>query len=220
MSGKYRSVFDIIGPTMIGPSSSHTAGAVAIGAKARQIFGAPMKQVRIDYYESFAMTHKGHGTDYALAAGVLGMAPDDERVPNAIEVAQEQGVLVEFIEHQGPSPIDHPNTAILTVKNDQKEIKIAGCSVGGGTIELREMEIEGQLINPTGPLPMMMVWLSERSVFDQLVVLLAKNQIDLLGFQTVTLPNDRFLVVLETNKQPTDELFAQMEKLSERLVCL
>ena len=100
----YKSCFDIIGPIMVGPSSSHTAGAIAIGALARQLFGGTPKSVRCDYYESFAETHKGHGTDFAIISGILGFATDDERVPRAVEVKviEVDGFKMEL---SGPLPI-------------------------------------------------------------------------------------------------------------------
>ena len=143
MSGNYKSVFDIIGPVMVGPSSSHTAGAVAIGQVAHKLFSQKITQVTIDYYESFAKTHRGHGTDFAIIAGVLGMQTDDLRVPDAVRIAKMRGIKVKFIEHEGKSPINHPNTAIVTLANKDKEIKVAGCSIGGGTIEIRKIQIDG-----------------------------------------------------------------------------
>lgn len=101
----YRSVFDIIGPVMVGPSSSHTAGAVAIGNAARLIFQKTPKKVVVHYYESFAKTHRGHGTDFAIAGGLLGMAPDDERIPKAPEMVAKAGIKLRFVEEEGPSPI-------------------------------------------------------------------------------------------------------------------
>ncbi len=83
MKNNYKSVFDIIGPEMIGPSSSHNAGAVKIGRVANKLFGTVPPNVTVHYYGSFARTHRGHGTDYAIAAGLLGFAPDDSRVPSA-----------------------------------------------------------------------------------------------------------------------------------------
>ena len=81
MKNNYKSVFDIIGPVMIGPSSSHTAGAVKIGRVANKLFGMVPPKVTVHYYGSFARTHRGHGTDYAIAAGLLGFASDDSRIP-------------------------------------------------------------------------------------------------------------------------------------------
>jgi len=158
MTANYKSVFDIIGPVMIGPSSSHTAGAVSIGHAARKIFRAPATQLTVRFYESFAQTHRGHGTDYALVAGVLGLAPADPRVPDALTLAQQQGLTVQFIEMAGASPFGHPNTAILTLSNAQKTIEVAGCSIGGGTIEIRRIAVDGFELTPRGPLPILLVW--------------------------------------------------------------
>lgn len=153
MMSSYRSVFDIIGPTMIGPSSSHTAGAVKIGRAARKAFMGRVKEIKVDYYESFAATHAGHGTDYAIIAGVLGLKTDDARVPHAVEIARSKGIKVTFIEHKEPSPINHPNTALVTLSNHVKKVQVGGCSIGGGTIEVRQMEILGQQIKLKGSLP-------------------------------------------------------------------
>src|SRR5699024_2892532 len=92
------SVFDIIGPVMIGPSSSHTAGAARIGKAARNLLGGEPRFAKIHLYESFAKTYKGHGTDMALAGGLLGFDTDDPRMSKALELAEEQGLEIEFIE--------------------------------------------------------------------------------------------------------------------------
>ena len=156
MGSKYRSVFDIIGPIMIGPSSSHTAGAVAIGRVAHKLFGEPMTKVTVHYYESFAKNHRGHGTDYAIAAGILGMAPDDQRVPQAPQIARRNGIDLRYVEEEEPSPIHHPNTAVLCISNKHKKILVAGCSIGGGAIEIRKLVVEGVKIFPAGPLPIVL----------------------------------------------------------------
>ncbi|BDR52499.1 L-serine dehydratase, iron-sulfur-dependent subunit beta [Bombiscardovia nodaiensis] len=157
MAGEYRSVFDIIGPVMVGPSSSHTAGAVAIGRAARHLIGGLPDEAIIDYYESFAKTHKGHGTDYAIVSGLLGFAPDDGRVPNAVSIARDQGVHIEFRECPGPSPIDHPNTAVLNMRRGQRQMSIFGCSIGGGTVEIRRIQMNGYDLKPGGMLPLLLV---------------------------------------------------------------
>ncbi|MFD1672368.1 L-serine ammonia-lyase, iron-sulfur-dependent subunit beta [Agrilactobacillus yilanensis] len=157
MSGNYKSVFDIIGPVMIGPSSSHTAGAVAIGRAANRLFGSIPEEITIHYYESFAQTHKGHGTDYAIISGILGFEPDDSRVPNAIKIAEDQGIKIKFIEEDEDSPIGHPNTAVCELKKGSREIVVSGCSIGGGTIEIRDIKMDGFHIKPKGPLPILLV---------------------------------------------------------------
>ena len=89
---KFQSVFDIIGPVMIGPSSSHTAGAVRIGKIVSAIFGETPTEVEFQLYNSFAKTYRGHGTDLALVAGVLGMDTDDPNIPNALEIAHQKRI--------------------------------------------------------------------------------------------------------------------------------
>lgn len=154
MSEVYRSVFDIIGPIMIGPSSSHTAGTVAIGRAANKIFGGIPPKVTVHYYESFAQTHRGHGTDYAIAAGIMGFKTDDPRVKSAPQIARQQGIDLRFVEEVGKSPINHPNTAILKMTDGHKQVQVAGCSIGGGMIEIRQIKFHHLTIDLTGILPL------------------------------------------------------------------
>lgn len=126
-------VFDIIGPIMIGPSSSHTAGAVRIGKYARSILGDTPVSAIIRFSGSFSKTYKGHGTDKAIVAGILGMETDDERIRTSMEIAKEEGLAYTFEETE----IDgaHPNTAQIILKSaDGKEILVQGASIGGGNI--------------------------------------------------------------------------------------
>ncbi|MDO4912902.1 MAG: serine dehydratase beta chain [Lactobacillus sp.] len=155
--GIYRSVFDIIGPIMIGPSSSHTAGAVAIGRIARTILPNKPTKVIVHYYESFAKTHQGHGTDYAICAGILGYSTSDERVPESRSYAKKEGIDIRFVEEDGSSPISHPNTAIVDLTDGEHHAQIAACSVGGGVIEVRKITLLGRTITPTGPLPIVIL---------------------------------------------------------------
>lgn len=167
MTNRYKSVFDIIGPIMVGPSSSHTAGAVAIGRAGNKLFGGVPRKVTVHYYGSFAQTHRGHGTDYAIAAGILGFDTDDLRVPNAPEIAKKRGVDIRFVEEDGPSPIDHPNTAILDMSSGTKKAQISGCSIGGGSIEIRHLIIHDTEITPTGSLPII-IWLDyEKDILNE-----------------------------------------------------
>src|SRR5690625_1614459 len=100
---KFNSVFDIIGPVMIGPSSSHTAGAARIGKAARNLFGKEPTWAKIYLYESFAKTYKGHGTDFALVGGLLGYETDDERMGKSLTTAKEKGFDITFIEDSAAS---------------------------------------------------------------------------------------------------------------------
>jgi len=128
-------IFDIIGPVMIGPSSSHTAGAVRMGRVAWKILGEKAVKADIGLVGSFAMTYKGHGTDKALIAGILGMRPDDERIPNSLEIAQESGLKYEFSHKKIPNA--HPNTAILELVGENgAQCTVEGVSIGGGNIRI------------------------------------------------------------------------------------
>lgn len=155
--GKYRSVFDIIGPVMIGPSSSHTAGAVSIGRVGHILAGGMPDRAIIRYYDSFARTHRGHGTDYAIVSGLLGLDPDDPKVPNAMAIARAVGVDIQFVEEDGDSPIHHPNTVVLDMDRAGETISLWACSIGGGTIEVRRIRLGGYDMHPSGPLPMLFV---------------------------------------------------------------
>lgn len=128
-----RSAFDIIGPIMIGPSSSHTAGAVRLGLMARAILGEEVKAINIKLYGSFAQTYKGHGTDRALIAGIMGFKPDDERIRNSLAIAKERNIEFSF------STVDledaHPNTAIIELTGiSNRKVQVTGASIGGGNI--------------------------------------------------------------------------------------
>lgn len=130
---KQRSVFDIVGPVMIGPSSSHTAGAVRLGALARAIVGQRPKDAVIVLHGSFATTGTGHGTDLALVAGLLGMAPDDGRIPNAFEEARASGMTFEFTTDDLGDV--HPNTVMFVLDTGASEpLIVRGASLGGGSV--------------------------------------------------------------------------------------
>ncbi len=130
--------FDIIGPIMIGPSSSHTAGAVRIGKYARSVLGKKPVKAVIRFSGSFSKTYKGHGTDKAVIAGILGMDTDDDRIRNSMQIATEEGLDFTFIEDD----IDgaHPNTAEITLTaEDGSSALIQGASIGGGNIVVNKI---------------------------------------------------------------------------------
>lgn len=147
-------IFDIIGPVMVGPSSSHTAGAVRIGYIAGKLMGEPIAKAEILLYGSFLATGKGHGTRKALVAGLLGMKPDDMRIPNSFEIAKEHGIEVVF----GESTLReaHPNTAqILLTSVTGKKLEIVGESLGGSRINIAQ--IDGITTNFSGDYPTLVV---------------------------------------------------------------
>lgn len=133
------SVFDIIGPIMVGPSSSHTAGAVRLGRIARTILGVQPQDALIELHGSFAQTGQGHGTHKAMVAGLLDMPADDDRIPHSFAVAAEMGMNFRFeIAELGEDA--HPNTARLTLIAGERTAKITGASVGGGMVKITNIQ--------------------------------------------------------------------------------
>ena len=127
------SLFDILGPVMVGPSSSHTAGAVRMGLVGRQLLGGTPATAHIVLHGSFAATGTGHGTDRALIAGLLGMEPDDERIPTSFALARDAGM--EFTFERRELRNAHPNTALLSLTApDGSHVSLQCASTGGGRI--------------------------------------------------------------------------------------
>ncbi|WP_308527925.1 serine dehydratase beta chain, partial [uncultured Oscillibacter sp.] len=132
-------IFDILGPVMVGPSSSHTAGAVRIGRMARTLLGAEVVRADIGLHGSFADTGQGHGTDRALVAGLLGMKPDDLGIPESFAIAANQGL--EFRFHTIHLRDAHPNTAVLEVESaDGRKLTLQAASTGGGRIRVDQLD--------------------------------------------------------------------------------
>ncbi|NVJ45776.1 MAG: L-serine ammonia-lyase, iron-sulfur-dependent, subunit beta [Cytophagia bacterium] len=129
------SVFDMIGPVMIGPSSSHTAGVVRIGRVARKILGKNPDSGEITFYNSFARTYEGHGSDRAIIAGLLDFKTDDERIRNAFDHAKEAGFEFKF-RSVGNANTMHPNTVKVVVTAGEKKVEVIGESRGGGVIKV------------------------------------------------------------------------------------
>lgn len=129
-------IFDVMGPVMIGPSSSHTAGAAKIGYLARRVYGKPVQRVSITLYNSFAETGRGHGTHMALLGGILGLRVDDARIRQSFAMAREQGVIVTFEEALDPEK--HPNAAVITFRDASNghPFTVEGISVGGGAVKI------------------------------------------------------------------------------------
>lgn len=147
-------IFDIMGPVMVGPSSSHTAGAVKIGYISRRLLGEELASAKILLYGSFLTTGKGHGTRKALVAGLLGMKTDDIRIPEASEIAERAGIEVEFGEALLKEA--HPNTAQLFLTGvSGRTLEIIGQSLGGSRINIAE--IDGIETNFSGDHPTLVV---------------------------------------------------------------
>lgn len=145
-------IFEILGPVMVGPSSSHTAGAVRIGYVCRKLIGEIIVTADIELYGSFLLTGKGHGTPQAIVAGLLGMTPDDARIPDSFEIAKAQGL--KFTIGEAKLKEAHPNSVLLKLTGESgKELEVIGESLGGSIINIAQ--IDGLPANISGDYPTM-----------------------------------------------------------------
>ena len=152
-------LLDIVGPVMVGPSSSHTAGAVKIGLISRKLLDDKVVKAKLYMHGSFAATGKGHGTDRALIAGLLGMAVDDDRIPDSFSVAKEEGL--EFTFENIELNDAHPNSVKIQLEGENgKTLEVVAASVGGGRIRI--CEIEGLKANFEGDYPTLIVHNEDR----------------------------------------------------------
>lgn len=134
------SLLDIIGPVMVGPSSSHTAGACRLGLLARNLVGGTPQRARIELHGSFARTGEGHGTDKAIAAGLMGFKPDDERIRHALEIADREGLAYAFEKTKLGEDDIHPNSVRITVERGDRSAVMFGSSLGAGRILVSEID--------------------------------------------------------------------------------
>ena len=133
------SLLDIIGPVMVGPSSSHTAGACRLGLLARGLVGGTPEKARVELHGSFARTGEGHGTDKAIAGGLMGFRPDDERIRTALEIAEKEALDYTF-EKTTLGDDAHPNTVRITVERGERKHVMVGSSLGAGRVYVTEVD--------------------------------------------------------------------------------
>jgi L-serine dehydratase len=210
---KYRSVFDIIGPVMIGPSSSHTAGAARIGRAARSLFGRQPQEAQITLYGSFAKTYRGHGTDIAIVGGLLDFDTDDERMVRSLELAEEAGIRVSFIESEERT--EHPNTARLYLKDDKGSIEVTGVSIGGGKMEI--VELNGFELKLSGNAPALLVTHHDRyGAIAKVATVLADHRIN-VGYMQVSRKEkgSEALMIIETDQAVEESVQEAIKQLPE-----
>jgi L-serine dehydratase len=208
---RVHSVFEVIGPVMIGPSSSHTAGAVRLGLLARAVLGEQPSRADVVLHGSFASTGHGHGTDIAIAAGLLGFAPDDERIRTALEEARSAGMHVEF------SELDlgdvHPNTARITMTAaDGTVVVVQGSSVGGADVVLTRIDDFDVAI--TGDLPVIVVEHVDRpGVVAAVTAALADAGVNIAGMEVSRERRGaRALMVIETDQPVGPDAVAGVQR--------
>ena len=196
-------IFDILGPVMVGPSSSHTAGAVRIGYAARKLLGEEPARAELLLHGSFAATGRGHGTDRALCAGLLGMTPDDMRIPHSFELAKELGVEVTVgtVELRDA----HPNTAVVRLEGrNGRRLKMTAASLGGGRISVRS--IDGIVTNFSGALPTLVIAnRDEPGCVARVTTTLSQKAVNIATMQLYrSARGDMAVMVIETDQPVSD----------------
>lgn len=224
-------ILDVIGPVMVGPSSSHTAGAVRIGLAAQKLMGEPVKKAHIYFHGSFWATGKGHGTDRALIAGLLGLAVDNPNIPHSFLIAKEQG-LAFVIEGIDLGDEVHPNTVKMKLRGESgRELEIVASSIGGGRIQIDE--IDGLAINISGDYPTLIVHnLDQPGHVTEVTSMLAHKSVNIATMQLYRLGRGKDAVmVIECDQEiPADSVrwlehlegirkvtYLSMESAGERL---
>ncbi|KOP29691.1 L-serine ammonia-lyase, iron-sulfur-dependent subunit beta [Exiguobacterium acetylicum] len=210
---KYRSVFDIIGPVMVGPSSSHTAGAARIGLMAGKLFGETPTVIHITFYGSFADTYRGHGTDVAIIGGVLGYDTFDDRIPQSIDIAKSKGIEIHF--ETSEALTDHPNTARVHLTNGIEEFELVGISIGGGTIEITELN--GVPLRLSGGGPALVVLHHDRfGAIAAVTSILADYEIN-IGHMEVSRheKGKQALMAIEIDDRITAEVLEEIDRLPQ-----
>lgn len=207
-------VLDIVGPVMIGPSSSHTAGAVRLGLMARQVLGEVPVRADIELAGSFAQTYRGHGTDKALVAGILGFRQDDERIRDALSIAARQGLDVRFQTVQLPDA--HPNTAIIRLIGVTGRLaRIRGASVGGGNILVSN--IDGYEVELSGAYPALIAIHRDRpGVVAQVTQILSRYEVN-IAFMRVSRQNrgETAMMIMELDDVPADEVVEECQEVCD-----
>ncbi len=193
-------IFDIMGPVMVGPSSSHTAGAVRIGLITRHLLGSQPVSAQLLLHGSFAATGKGHGTDRALVAGLLGMAPDDPRIPRAFALAQEAGMEL----HISTAVLRgaHPNTVLLRVRDAQgREMEVNASSLGGGRVRVNA--IDGMEATFTGDYPTLIIRNQDKpGAVAEVTGVLSRRQVNIATMQLYRDKRGGLAVMVLESDQP------------------
>lgn len=152
------SILDVMGPVMVGPSSSHTAGTARLGRVARELLGEDPTSVHFHMHPPLASTYRGHGSDFALVGGSIGLNVDDPRIPEAIRIAEQMGVAIEFSEEDLGEV--HPNSVRIEIRTGEREAEVIGSSIGGGVIEV--FKINGFQTRFKGDSPTLLLFYRDR----------------------------------------------------------
>ena len=206
------SLTNIIGPIMVGPSSSHTAGAVRIGQMARILLKDKPVSAKIYLHGSFATTGKGHGTDRALVAGILGMKPDDMRIPDSFTIAEQE--KFQFSIEPVTIKNAHPNTALIQLKGEHgRELEVQASSVGGGQIMINK--IDGIEVNFNGESPTLIIHnLDQPGHVAEVTSTLSQKSVNIATMQLYREKKGAYAVmVIETDQLIPEEVITWLEHL-------
>lgn len=207
-------VIDVIGPVMIGPSSSHTAGAVRLGLLAISILGEWPIEAEIELHGSFAQTYRGHGTDMALLAGLMGWLPDDARIPQAKTFAQQIGLKYSFVK-VNLGELAHPNTVRFLLKGKSgKECQVTGSSIGGGQVCVSEIDAFPVELNGTLP-AVLIVHNDQRGVIAVVSSELAKAGINIATMRVFRVKKGgKATMIIECDQAVPPDALISLEKLT------
>ena len=201
------SLLDIIGPVMVGPSSSHTAGACRLGLLARCLVGGTPEHARVELHGSFARTGEGHGTDKAIVGGLLGFRPDDERIRDALGIAEREGLDYRFEKTTlGEENEVHPNTVRVTVERGDRTAVMVGSSLGAGRVLVTE--IDGYPVEVTGNYHTIVLVAEDiKGSVARIATILADDDINLatLRLSRKARGGDAFMVI-EVDEQPDEKV--------------
>jgi L-serine dehydratase len=207
------SLLDIIGPVMVGPSSSHTAGACRLGLLARCLVGGTPERARMELHGSFARTGEGHGTDKALVGGLLGFRPDDERLRNALDIAEREGLDYQF-EKTSLGDEAHPNTVRISVERGGRRSVMVGSSLGAGRVLVTE--IDGYPVEVTGSYHTIVLVADDvRGSVARIAGVLAEHELNIatLRLTRKRRGGDAFMVI-EVDDAPTEAVRDEIRALS------
>ncbi|MDF2520888.1 MAG: L-serine dehydratase, iron-sulfur-dependent, beta subunit [Clostridia bacterium] len=206
------SIMEIMGPVMIGPSSSHTAGAEKLGKAAGSMVGSEFDEALFYLHGSFSATYIGHGTNKALVAGILGMEPDDERLRDSLLIAEEKGIKVEFIEADLGEV--HPNTVKIVLKYKGKTLlTIMGSSIGGGNIMINE--IDGCSLEISGKYPVVIVKHRDvRGMVSRITGILAQSGVNIATLKVSRESKGEIATtIIETDNESPENTAAEILKI-------
>lgn len=209
---KYNSVFEIIGPIMVGPSSSHTAGAVKIGHFAKYLFKEDIKKIDIIFYGSFAKTYKGHATDVAIVGGIMEFETDNKSMSQSIDIAKQKGIKISF--NQNYDSVEHPNTVKIIISNNNKSLEVVGVSIGGGNIKI--IELNGFKINLYGEYTTLLIENNDKfGAVADISNILAKNKINIAHMEVSRdIKGKNALMVIEIDDIISDETINSIKYLN------